>query len=349
MKGPSNILIMAKTKVDAEFAGATIPPPMNMVATTSVDYLDPEAFVVNPPAHNLRAFGGGTADPEFKKLRDSIFERGVLQPVLYVKDDEGLPNLRVGFRRVAAVKELQAQYPGDPRFTTIPAVMLNGTNGSGETSINLLRANLAENAHRKDLTAMDHAHAIEQFRIAGLKDKDIAREFGYSPGWVSKRASLLNLDADLQQQVHAGILDSEAAYILSKKPVETQKAAAATVAEETNASQKTSDAGDAASDGTAASTRRKGKKAKGRKTKAVTRKTAKTAKVAKGTGKLKKAAKPKKLAKGARDRDDVHVFFSGIARDKEISAGMRKIAAAVVKFMDGGTAKAMLSALGGCK
>lgn len=294
----------------------------NLVTDAAVMYMDPDMLIADALL-NQRAFGGTTDDQEFAELKQSVAQFGVLQPVLFNMEDE-VPKLRIGFRRLEAIKQLRSEFPDNPRFTTIPAIPLNG----GANALTLLRANLAENARRKGLSAIDKAHAMAQFAATGMTQQAIADEMGLrSKGQVSKMLTLLTLPVELQRQVHEGKLDAEAAYELSKKPAEVQEAASVSLAETSAEHAIDGSMEDAASTGTG------GKKRKKRAAKKITRKAAKTARVAQSA----KPGKKKALVTGdkTRSRDDVFMLFSALAKDKEVKEPVRLIAKAVIGVFDG--------------
>lgn len=312
-------------------SGAVIDNPerLNLITAAQVMYFDPDMFTV-VHGFNNRAFADEFADADFLDLKQSIKDMGVLQPILF-NVEEDAPTLKIGSRRLEAVKQLRAEYPDNARFATIPAIQLNG---GGADNLTLLRANLAENLRRKGLSAMDRAYTMKQFVDAGMTQSRIAEEMGLSKGLVSKRLALLALPEALQRQVHEGKLDADAAYELSKKDADTQSAAVETLTADMEDAQEVPALGQPETTGNRVG--RKKKKVK------ITRKAAKTAKVAKSAapGKKKKLAAP---ADKTRSRDDVFNFFSAAARDKEVKETVRALAKVVVSFMDGRASAAKLS------
>lgn len=322
--GTEATTVAGTTQTNGHAADATTAPvsaPVTLVKAESIVYIDPDAFIIDNARFNARAFGGGFNDAKFKDLMTSIEQIGVIQPVLFTTSDDAQARLHAGFRRVEAVKRLHLKYPDDPRFASVPAVQLDTEDG-----VLLLQASLAENNPRKELSQMDYAHAIKQLEDAGMKGKDIAASMGKSGGWVTQRRALLKLPEELQRKVHEGELDAQAAYELSKKPVEVQQAAvdgfAGTVEEAEQP-----DAG--------TSTGKSKSKSKGKgKTKAkpgrLTKSAARSAKV--GT---KGKSKGKLVTDGPRSRDEVRRAFSGIEQDQELKPTVRAVAKALGAFMDG--------------
>ena len=123
----------------------------------------------------------------------------------------------------------------------------------------------------------------------------------------------------MQRRVHAGELDAEAAYNLSKASVETQEAASEALAE----TEAVPPLGQPETTGN-----RKGK---------ITRKAAKVAASAKTPKASKKALTA--ASDKTRSRDDVFLFFSGLAKPAKdapkVKDAVIAIGKAVVAYMDG--------------
>jgi ParB/RepB/Spo0J family partition protein len=288
---------------------------------------DLDMFHVDPANNIGRPGVDAYNDAKFQETKESIRRLGVLQPVLFSMNGGDALDLRIGFRRFEIMRQLRAENPDDPRFLAIPAIPLDGS----ATALEMLRANLAENVQRQDLSAMGKAHIAHELQASGMTLQSIADEMGFrSKGQVSKLLTLLTLPEALQAQVHEGKLDAEAAYQLSRKPAEVQEAASETLAEGTAA-----DAAEITEAGEVSGTSRKN--AKKKTAKKITRKAAKTARVGKG----KSASGRKTLATGdkTRSRDDVFNFFSALAKPakdaEKVKDAVGAIAKAVVGYMDG--------------
>jgi ParB family chromosome partitioning protein len=81
-------------------------------------------------------------------LADSIKTQGVLQPVLFRVDQDGKLFIAAGERRLQAVKIVGLE--------TIPAILTDG---------NPNEIALIENLFREDLTAMEHAEALNRMKV----------------------------------------------------------------------------------------------------------------------------------------------------------------------------------------
>lgn len=292
----------------------------SLLTSKEIAYLDPDLFITDRSL-NARAYPAAAkdryGDEEFKQLMKSIETNGVLQPVLYQLDESGQPHLRAGDRRLEAIKRLREAHPKDERFQTIPSIALNAANAPV-----IIQASYDENERRRKPSAMDDAYTIKLFEESGLKGGEIAKSMGKSQGWISQRKALLKLSEELQLKVHRGELDATVAYELSKKPVETQQAAAETLHEE--AAERAEATPGKKSKGKVKVTGR----GRGKKKSKLTRKTVKSAKVSK-KGKLK--TKSDKTV----SRDGVHVFFADLGRDKKAGVKIQTLGKTVVAFMDG--------------
>lgn len=70
----------------------------------------------------------------------------------------------------------------------------------------------SENKNRVDLTPLEEALMLDNYRQRKLNYRQIAEEAGYSPGTVSKYLSLLTLPEELQEALHERELRFRAAY-----------------------------------------------------------------------------------------------------------------------------------------
>lgn len=307
--------------------------PMTVANATETVNLDPD-LLMPAPELNARFAAGTFSDKQFFELKQSIFSIGVLQPILFdVPENSSMPRVRIGSRRLEAVKQLRAEHPEDERFHTIPAIPLY----TGVEGATLLRANAEENLRRKDPTAMDHAVVIQRAIDAGMKQSEIAEVLGHNKSWVSKRLKLLKLTPELQAKVHAGELDADVAYELAGAKPEQQSAALVTLEEEQTeavAEPVVEPSGKDAGKG-----KGKAKVKKARKKKTLTRTAVKNVK----TAKTEKTAKGRKIVSdSSRSRDQVFMFFSGLSKDQKAKPAVQAVAKAVVGFMDGKVSEKVL-------
>jgi ParB family chromosome partitioning protein len=130
-------------------------------------------------------------DTSFEELVNSIKEKGVLQPIIVRKVEEGLYECVAGERRLRAVKKLGLK--------TIPAIVKNFTDEE------VLITALIENIQRKDLNPLEEALAykklIEKFNYTQEK---IAEKTGRDRSTVANLLRLLNLPENIQQDILEG-------------------------------------------------------------------------------------------------------------------------------------------------
>lgn len=138
---------------------------MTEIATTPVrasyEELDPASITVR----NIRAPKPGP------RLVASIREHGVLQPIGVLRTEDGELVLRFGGRRRQACMLLGYQ---------VPAIVVDGAAGTTEAEITRIFEQLAENGGREDLTAADHAGAVEALFSLGADAALVTRKTGLS-------------------------------------------------------------------------------------------------------------------------------------------------------------------------
>jgi ParB family chromosome partitioning protein len=119
-------------------------------------------------------------DQAFGELVESIRQHGVLQPVLVRRD--GVRRILIaGHRRVAAIQQLAAETPTDPRWRKILAV----ERIADEDQAFVLA--LVENLHREDLSAQDEASALEALEQQLGSLQAVANTIKRSKAYVSRR------------------------------------------------------------------------------------------------------------------------------------------------------------------
>ncbi|MFN3649327.1 MAG: ParB/RepB/Spo0J family partition protein [Armatimonadota bacterium] len=102
-------------------------------------------------------------------LKANIQQRGLLHPLLArpYRDDPERFRVYAGGRRLLALRQLQAELPGEWDF--VPCFI---TEGQGD--VEALVDSISENVHRQDLTALEKGENILQLIAAGLNMKQIA-------------------------------------------------------------------------------------------------------------------------------------------------------------------------------
>jgi ParB/RepB/Spo0J family partition protein len=121
------------------------------------------------------------------ELAASIAEHGILQPLLVRQTDAGW-EVVAGRRRLAAARTAG--------LTTVPCVLRVLSDDEAAD------AALAENLHRRDLSAVEEALAYSHLRDRGLNQTQIARRAGRSQSHVSTLLRVLELPGWLRERVH---------------------------------------------------------------------------------------------------------------------------------------------------
>lgn len=132
-------------------------------------YLAPELIQPNPkqPRRSIESEALAT-------LKESIRERGILQPLLVMRGEDGNYILVAGQRRLAAARELG--------LVRVPVMMLN------EIRPDYLVDSLLENIQREELSGIDEGHSFitlkEEF---GWSQREIANRIHKHESYVSER------------------------------------------------------------------------------------------------------------------------------------------------------------------
>jgi ParB family chromosome partitioning protein len=146
-----------------------------------------------------------------EELKDSIREVGLLQPIVVRELDGGGYELVMGERRWRAVQSVGRD--------SIPAIVRDTRDDA------MLRDALLENIHRADLNPLEEAAAYQQLlEEFGATHEELARRLGRSRPQISNTIRLLNLPAQVQRRVAAGVLSAgHARALLALDDAEAQE------------------------------------------------------------------------------------------------------------------------------
>ena len=123
------------------------------------------------PTKNVRLVDN--SDDSFKQLCDSIKANGLLQPLLVREIDNNKYEIIAGHRRYEALKIAGEEI-----------VECNVTDNI-ETEKDILRAQLSENIHRKNMTPIEYAKAFDNLKKEyKLTNNQLALYLNKSVGWV---------------------------------------------------------------------------------------------------------------------------------------------------------------------
>lgn len=162
------------------------------------------------PTDQIRHFPGGNVREQFSDLEElaaSIKKLGILQP-LVVNEQDG------GYVLIAGERRLRAA--GLAGLTTVPCRVRHLSHEQA------LEAMLVENIQRQNLSPLEEARAYRRLLdLPGATQGSVAERVGKSRVHVLEHLQLLDLPAELQQQVAAGALGvkSALAYLRQTKDV----------------------------------------------------------------------------------------------------------------------------------
>lgn len=149
-------------------------------------------------------------DPDdLADLAASIAELGVLQPLTVRQTDAGW-EVVAGRRRLAAARQAG--------LMSVPCTLRTLTADEAADVA------LAENLHRRDLSAVEVALALARLRDQGLNQTQIAERVGRSQGTVSALLRLLDIPAHLRDRVHRREIGYRTALDLTRRRSYTKKA-----------------------------------------------------------------------------------------------------------------------------
>lgn len=152
---------------------------------------DVEVFKIRPnPFQPRENFDEGALE----ELKNSIAEKGIIQPITVRKTDDGY-ELIAGERRLRAVTALN--------FDSVPAYVLD-VESDGE----MLELSLIENIQREDLNPIDIARAYHKLLVdCNLTQETMAKRVGKDRSTVANFLRLLKLPQRIQESLKIGELN----------------------------------------------------------------------------------------------------------------------------------------------
>lgn len=167
----------------------------------------PVSAIVPNPRQPRQVFD----DEALDELKISIREVGFLQPIVVRELDGEKYELVMGERRWRACQSLDRE--------TIPAIVRNTRDDA------MLRDALLENIHRVNLNPLEEAAAYQQLLDEfGATHEELARRIGRSRPQISNTIRLLNLPAQVQRRVAAGVISAgHARALLGMEDSEAQE------------------------------------------------------------------------------------------------------------------------------
>jgi ParB/RepB/Spo0J family partition protein len=172
------------------------------VEKKTVYSVDPDVLVIDWDEN------GRIGNPDLTKLKESIAQIGLMEPVIVRKDEASRLAVVAGYCRAEAVKEMKAEHPDTPLKIDVIVADI--------TKEEALIWNLHENLVRNALSPMDAAKAVEKYMKTYKKTaKETAKKLGKTDTWVRQTAKFLLLDQKTQELLHSGELSWSAGVMLA--------------------------------------------------------------------------------------------------------------------------------------
>jgi ParB family chromosome partitioning protein len=166
----------------------------------------PVHWIVPNPKQPRQVFD----DEALDELKVSIEQVGFLQPIVVREIDPERYELVMGERRWRAAQALGREL--------IPTIIRDTRDDD------MLRDALLENIHRANLNPLEEAAAYQQLlEEFGATHDELARRIGRSRPQISNTIRLLNLPANVQRRVAAGVLSAGHARALLSLDVEEEQ------------------------------------------------------------------------------------------------------------------------------
>lgn len=203
----AGVVAAAPPAVDAPVAPPAEPEPtLSPVPGARFAEIPVDAILPNPKQPR-QVFD----EEALEELKTSIQEVGFLQPIVVRQLDDEKYELVMGERRWRAAQAVGRE--------NIPAIVRDTRDDA------MLRDALLENIHRANLNPLEEAAAYQQLlEEFGATHEELARRIGRSRPQISNTIRLLNLPAQVQRRVAAGILSAgHARALLSLDDAEAQE------------------------------------------------------------------------------------------------------------------------------
>ncbi|HEY2950508.1 MAG TPA: ParB/RepB/Spo0J family partition protein [Micromonosporaceae bacterium] len=167
----------------------------------------PVSAIVPNPRQPRQAFD----EESMEELTSSIREVGLLQPIVVRELGRDKYEVVMGERRWRAAQAVDR--------ATIPAIIRDTRDDA------MLRDALMENIHRANLNPLEEAAAYQQLlEEFGATHDELARRIGRSRPQISNTIRLLNLPAQVQRRVAAGVISAgHARALLGLEDPESQE------------------------------------------------------------------------------------------------------------------------------
>lgn len=139
-------------------------------------------------SNTRKDLGAGTEDAGIEDLANSIKEKGLLNPIIVSRKEDGNYELIAGQRRFLACQKLG--------WESIPAIIRDFKDDTDATIISLV-----ENIHRADMNPIDKARAYQKIYEKYKDHNKVNKETGVSVSTVRKYLALLKLAPTIQEKL----------------------------------------------------------------------------------------------------------------------------------------------------
>lgn len=170
-----------------------------VVAASDIQNIDIAAIEPNPSQPRILY-----DEIAFQELKDSIEQRGIIQPISVRRLNNGKFQIVAGERRFRAATEL--------RLKKIPVYILDIASDSDTLEISLI-----ENVQRENLNPIELAKGYQRLMVEwNLTQEDIAKKIGKDRATIANVIRLLKLPSEIQDSLQKGeIREGHARSILA--------------------------------------------------------------------------------------------------------------------------------------
>jgi ParB family chromosome partitioning protein len=160
---------------------------------------------------------GRTALPILESLVLDVMIRGVIEPIVVRKDDDGEPVVIDGRQRLKAAQEANRRLAAQgAMLLKIPAVYRN------TDDVGAYAAMISANEHRQDDDAIGRARKVQRFIDIGGAESDAAVACGVTTQTIRSWLKMLNAGPEVVAAMKAGDLGATAASEIASLPKKEQ-------------------------------------------------------------------------------------------------------------------------------
>jgi ParB family transcriptional regulator, chromosome partitioning protein len=184
--------------------------------TTDLFHFDPEEILF-PESRNGALVDERSTLPVLESLVLDVMVRGIVEPVVVAKGDEGRPELIDGRQRVKAAIEANRRLAAQgAKLVLVPAVYRRCD------ELGAYAAMISANEHRQADDAIGRAKKLERFLALGATEDDAAVAFGVTRSTIKNWLAMLDLGPAAKSALKDGKITPTAATQIAKLPKEKQ-------------------------------------------------------------------------------------------------------------------------------